>query len=82
MLFALLRPSFVYTKVEPVQASLVVLVDGSRSMQVADSLGDKSRWDAMKLLLDAAANDIAKLDEKWDVTAYQFDYRHEEAGSA
>ena len=33
----------------------MLLVDGSRSMQVADSLGDKSRWDAMKLLLDAAA---------------------------
>ena len=73
MLFAMLRPSFVYTKVEPVRASLVLLVDGSRSMQVADSLGDKSRWDAMKLLLDAAAKDIAKLGTKWDVTAYQFD---------
>jgi uncharacterized membrane protein len=73
MLFALLRPSFVYTKVEPVRASLVLLVDGSRSMQVADSLGDKSRWDAMKLLLDAAAKDIVKLGTNWDVTAYQFD---------
>lgn len=73
MLFALLRPSFVYTKVEPVKASLVVLLDGSRSMQVADSLGDKPRWDAMKLLLDASAKDIATLDDKWDVTAYQFD---------
>jgi hypothetical protein len=73
MLFALLRPSFVYTKVEPVKASLVVLLDGSRSMQVADSLGDKPRWDAMKLLLDASAKDIATLSEKWDVTAYQFD---------
>ena len=61
MLFAMLRPTFVYTKVEPVKASLVVLVDGSRSMQVADSLGDKSRWDAMKLLLDASASDLAKL---------------------
>ncbi len=73
MLFALLRPAFVYTKIEPVQASLVLLVDGSRSMQVADSLGDKSRWDAMKLLLDAAAIDIAKLSAKWNVTAYEFD---------
>ena len=72
-LFAMLRPTLVYTKVEPQQASLVLLVDGSRSMQVADSLGDKSRWDAMKLLLDAAAGDLAKLDETWDVTAYQFD---------
>lgn len=72
LFFALLRPSFVYTKVEPVQASLVLLVDGSRSMQVADSLGDKSRWDAMKLLLDAAAKDLAKLGEKWNITAYEF----------
>ncbi len=74
MLFALLRPSLVYTKVEPVKGSLVMLVDGSRSMQVADSLGDKSRWDAMKLLLDASAKDIAKLVAKWDVTAYLFDH--------
>ena len=42
-LFAMLRPSFVYTKVEPVAASLVMLVDSSRSMQVADSLGNKPR---------------------------------------
>ena len=59
-LFAMLRPTFVYTKVEPVKASLVVLVDGSRSMQVADSLGDKPRWDAMKMLLDSAAGDCGQ----------------------
>ena len=41
-LLAMLRPTLVYTKVEPQQASLVLLVDGSRSMQVADSLGDQS----------------------------------------
>jgi uncharacterized membrane protein len=73
MFFALLRPSFVYTKTEPVPGSLILLVDGSRSMQVADSLGDKPRWDAVRLLLDAAAKDIAKLGAKWNVTAYQFD---------
>jgi hypothetical protein len=71
-LFAMLRPTLVYTKVEPQQASLVLLVDGSRSMQVADSLGDRSRWDSMKLLLEAAAGDLAKLDETWDVKAYEF----------
>jgi uncharacterized membrane protein len=72
MFFALLRPSFVYTKTEPVPGSLVLLIDGSRSMQVADSLGDKPRWDAMKLLLDAAAKDLGKLAAKWNVTAYEF----------
>ena len=71
-LLAMLRPTLIYTKVEPQQASLVLLVDGSRSMQVADSLGDRSRWDSMKLLLDEAAADVGKLDETWDVKAYEF----------
>ncbi len=73
MLFALLRPSFVYLRVEPVAASLVVLVDGSRSMQVADSLGDKPRWDSVRRLLGSAANDIDKLNKKLKVAAYEFD---------
>src|SRR5262245_7972866 len=55
MLFAMLRPSFVYTKSDPIAASLVMLLDSSRSMQVADSLGDKPRWDAMKELLASAS---------------------------
>jgi hypothetical protein len=71
-LIAMLRPTLIYTKVEPQQASLVLLVDGSRSMQVADSLGDRSRWDSMKVLLEAAAPDIARLAETWDVKAYEF----------
>src|SRR3954454_10883582 len=73
MLFAMLRPSLVYTKVEPIAASLIMLVDSSRSMEVADSLGDKRRWEAMKRLLESSANDIAKLNKKLSVVAYEFD---------
>jgi len=72
-LLAMLRPTLVFTKQEPLKASLVLLVDDSRSMQVADSLGDKSRWDAMKTLLDESADDLAKLDQAWELTAYKFD---------
>jgi uncharacterized membrane protein len=72
-LFAMLRPTFVYTKVDPAKASLVLLMDHSRSMQVADSLGDRARWDAMRMLLDASAGDMAALDDKWDISAYTFD---------
>ena len=72
-LFAMLRPTFVYTKSEAVKASLVLLMDESRSMQVADSLGDRARWEAMKMLLDASAGDLSRLDEKWDISAYTFD---------
>src|SRR5215208_2093057 len=73
MLFALLRPSLVYTKVEPVAASLVMLVDSSRSMQVADSLGNKPRWDSVRQLLDAATHDLATISKKLTGTAYEFD---------
>lgn len=72
-LFAMLRPTFVYTKVEPVKASLVLLMDASRSMQVADSLGDRPRWDALRMLLESSAGDLATLDGKWDISAYTFD---------
>jgi uncharacterized membrane protein len=71
-LFAMLRPTFVYTKSEATKASLVLLMDESRSMQVADSLGDRARWDAMKMLLDASAGDLSALDQKWDISAYAF----------
>jgi hypothetical protein len=73
MLFAMLRPSFVYTKSDPIAASLVVLLDSSRSMQVADSLGDKPRWDAMKELLASASGDLVKLSKTLNVAVYEFD---------
>ncbi|HVT29424.1 MAG TPA: glutamine amidotransferase [Lacipirellulaceae bacterium] len=73
MLFAMLRPSFVYTKTEPVAASLVMLIDDSRSMQVADSLGDKPRWETVKHLLQSAASDISRLNKRLKVAAYEFD---------
>src|SRR3954466_2960136 len=75
MLFAMLRPALVYSKVEPVAASLIMLIDNSRSMQVADSLGDKPRWEAVHRLLDSARNDLAKLGQKLTVSAYEFDSR-------
>jgi hypothetical protein len=73
MFVALLRPSLIYTKVEPVPASIVMLVDTSRSMQVADSLGDKPRWEAVKRLLRSAADDLAKISKRVDIAAYTFD---------
>lgn len=72
-LIAMLRPELVYTKQTPQRASLVLLVDDSRSMQVADSLGDASRWDSLKSLLSAAAPDLGKLSETWDTSVYRFD---------
>lgn len=72
-LVAMLRPELVYTKRTPQRASLVLLVDDSRSMQVADSLGDASRWDAVKSLLANSAPDLEELSETWDTSVYRFD---------
>ncbi len=72
-LFAMLRPERVYTKQTPQKASLVLLVDDSRSMQVADSLGDAPRWETVKTLLAGSADDLAQLSETWDTIAYRFD---------
>jgi uncharacterized membrane protein len=72
-LIAMLRPELVYTKRTPQRGSLVLLVDDSRSMQVKDSLGDKSRWEAVKSLLSSAATDLARLAQTWNVSTYRFD---------
>jgi hypothetical protein len=73
VLVAMLRPTLVYFEVKPQHASLALLVDDSRSMQVEDSLGDASRWQSLRTLVDASSDDLAKLAMTWDVKAYQFD---------
>ncbi|MEX2172507.1 MAG: glutamine amidotransferase [Pirellulales bacterium] len=72
-LIAMLRPTLVYTDEKPLQASLLVLIDDSRSMSVKDSLGNLSRWDSLKAMLEDASSAIETLAETWDVRAYQFD---------
>jgi hypothetical protein len=42
-------------------------------MQVADSLGNKPRWDSVKQLLDSSASDLATIGKKLTVNAYEFD---------
>ena len=73
LLFTLLRPTLVTTEIRKLPGSLVLMLDSSRSMQIADSVGDKSRWDALKASLDSASDQLAELGETWDVKAYRFD---------
>lgn len=73
VLVAMLRPTLVYVKLKPQQATLALLIDDSRSMQVEDSLGDASRWQSLRTLVDASAGDLAQLADTWDVKAYRFD---------
>jgi len=72
LLFALLRPTLQLTKTEPEQASLLLLADRSRSMQVEDSLDNRSRWDAAQLVVSEAGDELKTLGDNWTVSAYTF----------
>lgn len=69
---AMLRPTLTRIETKPLEASLLILVDDSRSMQVADSLADDSRWEAAGRMLADSVGAIKRLAEKWDVRAFRF----------
>ena len=71
-LLVMLRPTWIYSELRPQKSSLVVLIDDSRSMQVADSIADASRYLAAKTLLADATPDLTELADKIDFKAYTF----------
>jgi len=73
LLFAMWRPTLVATETQKLPGSLVVMLDSSRSMQIADSLGNDTRWNAMKSVLESARDQFVELAESWDLKFYQFD---------
>jgi len=73
LLFAMWRPTLVAIETRKLPGSLIVMIDSSRSMQIADSLGNQSRWDAVKSVLDSARDQLSDLAESWDLKFYQFD---------
>lgn len=72
---ALLRPSLVHTTTKKQSATLVVLVDRSRSMMVADAFANKSRWAALKSTLSDAIPGFGELAEDYEIktSIYTFD---------
>ncbi len=73
LLFAMLRPTLVMSEIHKLPGSLVLMVDSSRSMKITDSVGNRSRWDALLLALGSARDQFAELAESWDLRLYQFD---------
>lgn len=73
VLLAMLRPALVRTEVVTQSATLIVLVDGSRSMQVADAFGNRTRWEAMRSALNDAAGNVTTLGEQLELKFYLFD---------
>ncbi|MCC6494013.1 MAG: hypothetical protein IT424_13445 [Pirellulales bacterium] len=72
LLLAMLRPALETRITRKLPGTLIVMPDVSRSMQVADSVGNKPRYDAMAQALSASKDQLAKLAKTWDVHGYAF----------
>jgi len=72
-LFAMFRPTLVHSKVKKQSATLVLLIDRSRSMTVADAVGGKTRWALLNHALDDALPTLAALSQELEVKIYTFD---------
>ncbi len=72
-MFAMLRPALVQTTTKRRSATLVVLIDRSRSMQIADAVGDKTRWEMLQATVEEALPTLRELSEDFEIRAYTFD---------
>ncbi|MGH7140036.1 MAG: hypothetical protein ACREHD_30215, partial [Pirellulales bacterium] len=71
--FAALRPTLVWTKITKQAATLLVLVDRSRSMLVTDMVGKKSRWEVAQSALRDALTKFDDLAKDLEVNFYEID---------
>lgn len=72
---AMLGPTHVSTTREPQTAVAVVLFDKSRSMQLPDASGDRSRWEGQRQTLQQAEPLLSELAEKLKIKVYAYDAR-------
>ena len=75
LLLCLLEPTLSFTRPVPGLNSLIVMADSSKSLQVKDWAGTRTRADALHGLLNEKTNWLAKLDEQFELRRYQFDSR-------
>jgi hypothetical protein len=73
VILAMLQPTLVWTTVTRRPATLLVLADSSRSMQVADVVGNKTRWQALRAALADAWPGLTDLDDELEIKLYTFD---------
>jgi len=73
VLFVLLRPSLIYLTKTKQSASIVLLIDQSRSMSVPDEVGGKTRFEAVRETIRNNAAILQKLSQDVQIKAYAFD---------
>ena len=73
LVLGMLRPTLVYTEIHKEKATLVLLVDQSKSMQIRDSLDNKARWDSLLAKLKESVPALRELGRDFEIKAYTFD---------
>jgi hypothetical protein len=78
VIFAMLRPTLVWTKITKQAATLLVLVDHSRSMLVTDMVDKKSRWEAAEAALRESLSAFDDLSKDLEMKFYEIDEQAKE----
>jgi len=73
LVVAMLRPERVYTELQKQSATLIILIDQSRSMLLDDTSAGVSRWQILRDALQKSKPTLAALAEEVDVQVYAFD---------
>ncbi len=73
LVLGMLRPTLVYTETHKEKATLVLLIDQSRSMLVRDSLNNKTRWESLLATLEDSVPALRSLGRDFEIKAYTFD---------
>ncbi len=72
LILAMLRPTRISTQTRPQSATLLLLYDRSRSMQVEDATRGVSRWVALTESLQASAAELKEISQNLDLRVYSF----------
>ena len=72
LVIAMLRPARVSVSSEPQSATLLILFDESRSMDIEDSAQGRSRWQELVTTMNSAAEPLSRLGDELEVRAYRF----------
>jgi hypothetical protein len=72
-LVAAVRPSLMFDEKKKQASTVVLLIDGSGSMTIADELGAQTRWSVARKALDDARKAIEGKSKDLEVKTYKFD---------
>jgi uncharacterized membrane protein len=70
---ASVRPTINFPEKKPERASVVLLIDRSKSLEITDEVNGQSRWSVIKKAVSEARKSLADREKDLDVKEYQFD---------